>query len=316
MKLGISGHYRIEKREVGSNKLKCVMEFDNLITNRGLDGYGRGVATTRYCYIGRGTNAPDVNDRTLGSYVGAAYISSHSTSGAVAPDYVSSSTNVYRFNAGQVTGNFTEIGIGNAGGNPVNDYLFSRALILDEHGNPSVITVLPNEYLDIYYTIYFHPPLTQEVDFGITILGTTHHVIGKMAQASGSSIDTNYDGLFCVQDATIQGVYKNCTALGDITGNVNGIETDKSASGYPYHPRGSRAAYADGTYKIASTFHFGLGNDNYEEGISGLLFETGASRANNTLRMYSQYLIDPPIPKSNKRELDLTFEWSWGRHGG
>lgn len=319
MKIGMSGHFRIEKRESGSDKLLAVREFDNLITNRGLDGYGMQVSgLCSRCYIGQGTNAPSVSDRQMGSYAGSAYINSFRTAAPVAPDYVSSVTTTYRFNAGQVVGNFTEVGIGNVSDNPTNQYLWSRALILNEQGGASSITVLPNEYLDVYYTLYFHPPVQSFVNFDVEIeyLGTTHNVTGRLAKVQGSWIETDSFGSFHVQSATINAVKQNSTALGDITETVNGVETDESASGYPYHPIGTLLPYEEGSYKRASVFSFGLLNDNYENGISGIEFFTGAYRMNYTMNMYAQYLISPPIPKTEKRELDLTFEWSWGRHGG
>ena len=319
MKLGMSGHFRIEKREVGTNRLVGVREFDNLVTNRGLDGYGVGVSRLLgYCALGKGTNAPAPTDVALGQYsVTSSMVNSYAQTAPTAPDYVASGTWRYRFNAGVAVGIFSEIGIGTNIANPSasNSYLFSRALIVDEHGQPSSITILENEYLDVYYTLNFHQPINAIETFTFDLFGVTHTVTGKIAYATGAGI-VSFEGNLAFTGGNIRSVQHSATALGDITGTVNGIESDRSSSGYPYHPNGSPNAYVVGTYTRSSTFGFGLGNDNYEQGISGIQFNTRRdANGSNDLAMQCQYLITPPIPKTVEREMTLTFQWSWGRYG-
>lgn len=313
MKLAFSGHFRIEVRDAETHRIKTVREFDNLITNNGLNAYGarRGWPLAA-CYIGRGTNAPSVDDTSLGQPAGEALCErNYQTIAPVAPDYVSGVVISYRFNAGTVVGNFSEVGIGDAGSN----VLWSRALILDQQGNPSTISVQENEYLDVYYTLYLHPPITETKAFVVDINGVSHNVSARLAKASENGIavgDHPYRVYFDV--GRLSSVNTDSTSLGSITETVNGVQTDTSSGGYPYRPTGSINSYVENSFKCSTTFHFGLANDNYQNGISGLEFKTVDSYAG--FLMYFQYLINPPIMKTNRQELDLTFEYSWGRYDG
>src|SRR5690606_4774599 len=56
----------------------------------------------------------------------------------------------HQFGQGQAAGNLSEIGIQHTS---TSGPLWSRALILDGQGNPTTITVLPDDFLTCYYTL-------------------------------------------------------------------------------------------------------------------------------------------------------------------
>lgn len=58
----------------------------------------------------------------------------------------------YRFGEGVAAGNISEIGLGWANAN-----LWNRALVKDSNGNPTTITVLADEYLDVITEIRVYP---------------------------------------------------------------------------------------------------------------------------------------------------------------
>ena len=315
MKIGLSGHFRLEVREARTGKLKQAREFDNLITNSGLDCYGLQYNPIDFCYIGSGMNAPTPEDAQMGQFVGSTNQKLSAVRQAPeSPNWVAALTVAYRFNANTIVGNFSEIGIG-YGSNPANGKLWSRALIVDEGGSPSTLTIVENEYLDVYYTLYFHPPLG-DASFDFQIGSTTYHVTERLAYAANTRIGGNDGGLY-INAPYVRETKTNCTALGEITGEQNGVNSDKSDGGYPYRPNGVLQPYSMGAYKRAAIFHYGLGNCNYENGISGLVWDSGQSFSSDASMFFEvQMVISPPIMKTENNELELTVEYGWGRHEG
>lgn len=314
--VGLSGHFRLEVRDGYTHKLKRVREFDNLITNMGLDGYGYG--NDRYliniCYVGTGTALPSVND------VGLA-VPLASTSGVAetkhiapaAPDWVSSRVNRYRFSVGSVIGNISEVGIGG------ELYFWSRARILDDYGNPSDITVLANEYLDVIYTLRLHPNLN-DIPFSFTLGGETYTGTARPqniqdSQISGASNISVYGGTVPNSGIEIREVFDG-GVLGAIT---QGIQN------YPNRlvvgPSGwAIREYVPGSYVRKFDNTLSLDEGNFSDGIKAFAIIPRAignySTIGSQLAFQSQIVLDKAIPKNNTNSVRLTVQVRWGRYSG
>lgn len=175
---GMAGLYRLQVRKARTDKLKYDTGwFDNLITNQGLINYytmpnfgafDRGAIACN-CAVGTGNTTPTVNDTALANFVAAASGTGATGGGTGFPQpnatgYVAAAgsvpaywfmTYIYQFATGVAAGNLTEVGA-YPGGTSYTDSLTSRALILDDAGNPTAITVLSDEILTVTYQLRFY----------------------------------------------------------------------------------------------------------------------------------------------------------------
>ena len=174
MHLKLSGHYvcRVYRAD-GTVRLEH--EFDNLITNAGLDRYGfvntNAQTAFGYALVGSGTSIPQVTDTALANKIAHTTTTANSASGysSGTPDYVFSRI-TYRFVPGTLNNvTLTEVGVG-----WTTTSVFSRSLILDSNGQPTSIVVLADEYFDLTYELRFYPPINDET-FLLTI-GTQENV--------------------------------------------------------------------------------------------------------------------------------------------
>jgi hypothetical protein len=152
----VAGHFTITSDTRG-----VLAEFTNLITDVGLNNMWAS-DYVNYCYVGNGNTPPTFLDTALANRTAL----TNNTTGAAtvvnttSPPYISKMTKTFRFSLGAVTGNISEVGIGWwIGGTPTQYGLFSRALILDELSDPTTLTILNTEVLDVTYTLFLYIPV-------------------------------------------------------------------------------------------------------------------------------------------------------------
>lgn len=323
----MSGRYKMEVREAGTDKLTKVREFDNLITNGGLDSYSgrsRKLSDNSYhsnntyaCVVGTGTNAPTIHDSQLGHQIARTEsISGISSTKPKAPDYVSSYTAKYRFNVGAATGNLTEVGIASRYGSDEAYPLFSRALILD-NGVPSSLTVLENEYLDVYYTIFFHPDLG-DVEFTFNIGEETYEGTARFC-GLGDSYVTFGNAFSIPHGVDIRTVYNDKMELVDIDKYpeakwIPGLKSAPTNNSYP----ALHAEYIPGSYYVLWRKSLRLAEANVEGGFKGCLIQHTAfgnyGFTDNCMNASSQVVFNKCIPKDDTNELNLVAKVSWHRY--
>ena len=167
--VGVSGHFTLIIRKADAlgeaipGTERVVAEFQNLITNTGLDFLCSGNMVPANCQVGAGSNTPANTDSTLQTFTAltATTFSGTSVTANSSSPYYSSIVYSFRFLTGVATGTLTEVGMGITSSTPGD--LLSRALILDVLGTPTSITVLSNEILDVIYTLRIYPPTTDTV---------------------------------------------------------------------------------------------------------------------------------------------------------
>ncbi|RLC21493.1 MAG: hypothetical protein DRH93_11690, partial [Deltaproteobacteria bacterium] len=149
IKAQVSGRFRLKVYRSDGTLKKDTGWFDNLITNYGLNRMASSSDYLLYCHVGTNNTPPAYTDTSLAGFLHGAGANGsathpHSTSN---PTY-RSIKKVYRFDAGEATGNISEVGISRKSS---SGDLFSRALIVDSSDNPTTITILSDESLDVEY---------------------------------------------------------------------------------------------------------------------------------------------------------------------
>ena len=306
MNLGLAGKYTIYKQKVamkdgiplldenGNQVLlgeqEKVAEFENLITNNGLDLIGKK-ASCNYMIVSSDNTVPSITDTTI-NILGVTQLDGTGNGNVnknvtTAPYWVSYKR-VRRFDAGVGTGNIAKIAISN---NPTGTDLFSIALVKDGNGNPTTITKLADEILDVSYELrqYIN---TGDTATTITISGKTHNVTSRIWGLG------RWDATWVDSVAHFGGIGITETNLVGITSNIGGVVI-------PFN----RDAYVVGSYKsVVRLSSIGLDTGNFATGINTVLTTQG---------LLYQFGINPPILKKNTQILQLPpITISWGRYDG
>lgn len=291
-KATMQGFYKFEGVKPDGRKRVIADWFPNLILNQGLNRIGSGGAFDR-CRVGSGTATPAITDTALQAEVGfTTLIQSQSNTTVATPTYHSRIVRTFRFNPGVADGNLSEVGVGSA------SILFSRARILDALSNPTTITVLPDEYLDVTYELRFYSP-TADLSQTISISGTNYDVTLRAAEVdaaqwSGSQI------LSAGSTAPLTVVTAYTGAIGALTGSPSGT----SASGATYF---NPPTYVADSFQRTFSFQMGLNQGNLAGGIRSLYIHQGALGA-------FQAQFTPNIPKDSTRTLTMPLTIAWARY--
>lgn len=306
--IGFCGRYELTVKKIGTNKIVRKRSFSNVITNAGMMAMRVAASsgsslTLNWCYVGTGTNTPSVTDTTMGALARTFGTQGQVTITApIAPDYVTKKHMTYRMAAGN-PGNYSEVGVG-WNQNP-QGALYSRALILDEYGNPSTITVLPDEYMDVIYTVEGHPSL-EDLTGTFVLNGVRHTVVSRLAYGTRGCFFGGYR-MSAPFASGIAYVYES-QVLGSVTAYPQGTPVNAAVSKTSCEVLGD-----ENTYGVRSVIPFGLNNGNTPGGKIGALAINPGGLGNDT-EIRTQMSFDPPIPKTNNNTLTLTFEQWFGRH--
>lgn len=341
---GVFGEITIEK--IKRNGATEQIKFKNLITNNGLNRLSTNTFSRLVtgCYLGTGTTEPTITDVDLTTRT----IGTTNTGGvrqSVTQNYETGVTSrrwSFYFDFGQLNGNYSEIGFG--GGTrttPIqrdgSSTLFSKALIKDANGNPSVLTMMSDEAIRIHYTLSMQPDL-QSKEGSFVLGGNLSKTVNYVAKTIGWN--ANF-----VSGLNSRGLRSSGTA-----NSVNGIVTS-SAKNYllgltPFEPiyttelnegfthgtgntttsqgsrRGislTREANAIGPGISRFSFLTSVAEWNVSAGqIHGLLLSFHGRRSGNNTSlnfgtiMYA-ILFDEPIIKDDEKRLGFTITHGWGR---
>lgn len=287
---------------LSTNKRGVIAEFPNLITNGGLDRMGGFDDWLTWCQVGSGSTAPNVNDTALVSRVaGTSSVVSPLSGVQSTPPYYTWNRKTFRFSEGAAAGNLSEVGIGWAS----SASLLSRALILDTLGNPTTITVLADESLDVTYEFRFYPKTTDDTGT-VTLTGNIGGVYNWTMRAANVTSNDNGFGWNIAQNGTNMGRIRSGTALlggGDIVA-ITGLPPAGSSVGI------TAASYVPGSYERKFTFTAGLTQANIAGGVRCGLFPMGIGMFQIQFGLQAD---DSKIPKTSDGILSMVIKHSWGR---
>lgn len=133
----------------------------NILTDNGMDNFGYGGTSIAdqqgwiaYCRVGTGQTPPAFSDGNLDIPIAEVATGSrtYGTSGQTGPPHYHWQRDVYTFLQGNATGIITEVGLGPKLDQPRNG-ISTRALVVDEFGDPATVPVLADEQLEVVYEI-------------------------------------------------------------------------------------------------------------------------------------------------------------------
>ena len=280
--------------------------FPNLITNQGLDRMAKNYYYINYCQVGSGSTAPANSDiglvnRLAGTIVTSATQGVNSTS-----PYYSWYKKVYRFAEGVAAGNISEVGVG---WGVTGNVLFSRALILDVNSNPTTITVLSDEYLDVTYELRFYP-LETDVTGSITLtgnIGGTYSYTLRRALITTVQRQNNMSSFIYPPSMSNAGLEGPGNTFNNIaySGSIGAIDSVPSGTMVDTSGYSTTSAYSDGSYSLDLILSMAPTEGNVPGGIKSIKFLFG----------FNQHQIEfgTAIPKTSQDSLSLTFRHVWAR---
>lgn len=296
----ISGWFKLVAIKPDGSKRILADWFPNLITNGGLDRYGAYNDWLYYCQVGSGSTPPTVNDTQLESKIAATNTAAAMVGGVMpSSPYYAYRTNTYRFAQGVAAGNISEVGIGWT----ATGTLYSRALILDGAGQPTTLTILSDETLDVVYQNRHYAPET-DVTGQITLRGTVHDWVSRASKVTTGSVNCweigNISYLYNAVSAAENGYYWNdiyTGAIGAITLGPGGTRISDCGI--------STTVYTPGTYYLNYKLTAGLTYGNNALGIGAIFVTIGIGAY--------QIGFTPNIMKTSSDILELNCRHSWAR---
>lgn len=278
--------------------------MDNIILDTGLNKLGYNVTLVQtvllqHLQVGTGSAAPVAAQTRLQTYLASTSLTSFSNLYKGAPLYESEQTYAYTFAQGAVVGNITEVGTCSTDGNTSD--LFSRTLIVDAQGVPTAFTVVALDSLTVYYKLTLYPTITDSTG-SFVINGITYNYTSRAAsvQSIGSEQLKSYPFGY------MRSVYTAVQASNMILKPLENTIEYREFFNIDYYPDGfsiSTDPYVNGSYQAKGTVTLGINKSNFLIGAIQVAFGNA----------HTQFLITPPIPKTNTNELKLKFSYSWGR---
>jgi hypothetical protein len=304
----LSGKFKIEAfkadakgEEIIGTRRVLADWFPNLITDGGLEQMANAANYLTWCQVGSGSTAPNVLDTALVTRVaGTSTIQSTSGSAQSTEPYYTWRRNNYRFAEGAAAGNLAEVGVGWAS----TGSLFSRALILDGDGNPTTVTILSDEILDVTYEFRIYPrttDVTGSVTFTGNIGGTYDWTMRAANVTSASSTQgwtiTTQAGDSMGGAGSAAGTLSYSGTAGAITGQPSGTTSQSTSH--------TVQAYSAGSLERRFSIVFDLDRGNLTGGLRSVRVKAGVGTF--------QVQFDPAIPKTLNDRLTLVYYHSWGR---
>ena len=297
-KIRMEGFYsfKVSNSKGESRDLSGIIAEDhkNLILDVGLNALGT-TSVVSACKVGTGVTPVAVSQTDLATPLAiTSTLQSSSTGRNSTAPYYTWGRRTFRFSQGTAAGNLTEVGVTYGGGSS----LFSRALIVDSEGNPTTLTILSDEWLDVTYELRIYQDLVDKT-FNITLLGVDHVVTVRPA-----NVTTNPSGSSYFFDHFISWYYyySQCShyngTIGTITGSPSGVGS--SAGGTSY------GAYSQNSLQRSIIYGVGLNDANLEGGIQSTII--------NTDKCSWQVGYVPAIAKDSFKTLTMNYTLSWGRY--
>jgi len=291
--VGVEGRFKMEAiRPDGRRRLLCDWQ-KNLITNTGMDNIGNTNNWIKYCFVGTNNTTPTVSDTSLGTQVASTLTVQSNTVGVNGTSpYYGYYQRVFRFAQGDAAGNLTEVGVG-----PSGSTLTTHSLILDGSQNPTTITVLSDEILDVTYEFRMYAPASDWT--GTVVLDSeTFDVTARARNVLAVGwLNTTY-----FPNSTM-------TTPSSASAGTDTITAVTTAPAWISTPSFSDHTYTNGTYYLEWDWFCDINNSNYD--IKNM--QISLNRGQYQFGFASQ-VDSGGIPKDNTKELTLTGRLTWSRH--
>lgn len=287
----VAGFFRLEKfktdtdgKEIEGSREIAADWFPNLILNQGLNMMATGNGYLNACQIGSGSSAPAVGQTGLVSLIsGTTTRPVNTTTAASEAPYYVAQTITYRFAEGAATGNIAEVGVGTA---VSGTNLFSRSLVKDSSGNPTTITILSDESLDVIYQLRYYAP---DSDVTGTIVATGNIGGSYVYTIRASSVQTVGTG-FGWSLPTAQSASGSASGYLAYSGGIGGVTSYPSGSSSSISPP-TAASYTNGTFFLDRIITAAATQANALGGVKSFYLKLGIGTY--------QIEFTPAIPKTS-----------------
>ena len=166
---------------------------------------------------------------------------------------------------------------------------------MDENGDPTTITVLSDEFLEVSYKLRLYLPV-EDITGSFEVDGVTYNWVMRPANYNSrwevSSWPSSELGTYNIL------AYEGSSQIGDFTGRPSGRSSYTSII--------RNYVYVNNSFERVAEIEWGLDRGNFSDGIGVIYFET-------YLKTAWQASFDPPIPKNNTEILKIKVKHSWGR---
>ena len=308
MQVGLYGEVKVIVKRADDTVRLDTGFFPNVITNLGLDAIGNDNDLFNYCAVGGGNSKPLNTNTKLDNFlaVGSRISSESKYDYDPVRDtefYKCSRTVGYRFE-GLDNKNISEVGL-------VGDYAsgqhpaYTRTLIKNSAGEPTVITVLSGEILELQYRLWQVFDVKDKDQVVTAMIDGVEVPFNVKIRLAGVGTNGGYANIVG-KNVTFQGnnYHQFGTGeLGEITGQNSGLTN--------VYPGLSWEAYQPSTYK--RKFYVNASITDAVHPIRSFLFFTGLGAYQVRFGTVDG---DLPIDKTNQDILQLGFEMSWGRYEG
>jgi hypothetical protein len=296
LNVGVEGWFKFEKfkcdadgNEIPETRVIAADWFKNLITDNGLNSLKTNSSPFTFFHVGSGSAPPAITNTQLGSFIaGVTTQTSIQTGNSPSAPWYGFRRETRRFAAGVAAGNLAEVGVSSQ---ETNGGLFSRALIVDSGGNPTTITVLGDESLDVTYELRFYAPV-DDITGSITLNGEDYQWVSRARNANTAWVPTSFFGAW-------PGASWSSSSLTAVTSSPSLLSGSTGVSGASSVPSGPRAR--------GNRTDWGLGSANSGT-LKTLLVETAGVSGPRF-----QIEFTPPVPKNSSRILSLSYEIEWSR---
>ena len=295
----VGARFKLVARKASTEEITRETEwFKNIVLDTGLNRMSVGTWIDRV-RVGSGNSTPVASqtqlDNTIASTSTVLSGSELTSKQTTTSPYYAAAKRTYRFAEGVAAGNISEVGCGWGTGLA----LWNRALVKDLNGNPTTITVLSDEFLDVIVEVRYYP--TQSFSGSFNLLNKTGGIVSshtytglpQFLEASVSFIKVAGVSIYLYSGS----MNNETTSPTSTLGNVSAIST------YPF-PK---------TLTCTSSFPLAVANGSIR--TVRQTFNTITSASSTTGSAY-KFEIDPPIVKTDQMVLSFTFSISWDRYEG
>lgn len=273
--------------------------FPNKLLNNGKNYMGSGDNWLTKCQVGTDNTAPLATDTGLLGYVEGtdAYVETIAGAQTSAP-YFMWLRRRFRFDVGTTAANLSEVGVGwNEADGP---YLVTRALIVDAEGNPTTVTPLADEILDVWYEWRFYPP-TADVTGTVTLDSVSYNYTIRASEVTSSGFSTLFGNRVAHYSPSINSWLAYSGDIGAITERPDGV-----SDGPDVVP--TTTTYQNNSYQNQMDLSIPPLGCIVAGGIRSFYIMTSAGAFQIRLGSVSG---DNPVPKDSNKTMTCSYVISW-----
>jgi len=252
------------------------------------------------CQVGTNGTAPSASDTSLlGHHAGTSTITVTAEGRSSAVPYFGWKRKTFRFAAGTVAANLSEVGVG---WGTSGSTLISRARILDPIlQTPTTITPLADELLDVMYELRYYPPLTDILGPQLNLNGVIYNTTTRAASVTGDRWSTYIGSKLGVVAGVDWTAYDG--SIGTLLTAPSGLSANCDSSSQ------SNQAYSNNSFQVGLLCNVGAGGWNLAGGIRSVRIRTTAGDYQTE---FSAASGGATIPKDTGFTMLMYWTLSWG----